>query len=209
MNEKLREHIDTLFQGAPQTPNIVELKEEMLQNLTDKYQDLIAEGKSEEAAFNIAVASIGDVSGLIRDAQAELPQESEKDAQKSSLLLSGAIALYILSVVPLFLLQNEIGLVLMFVLAAVATAAIIYRGQMRRRYAKPDGTVVGEFRAWQESGDNKRQAEKAIEGCIWLVATCAYFALSFLTGAWHITWLVFLITAAINTAIQGVFDLKR
>ena len=61
MNEKLRHYIDDLFANAPSTVRAVELKEEMYQNLMDKYNDLINEGKSEESAYNIAVASIGDV----------------------------------------------------------------------------------------------------------------------------------------------------
>ena len=65
MNEKLRHYIDDLFANAPSTVRAVELKEEMYQNLMDKYNDLINEGKSEESAYNIAVASIGDVDSLI------------------------------------------------------------------------------------------------------------------------------------------------
>ncbi len=209
MNEKLRGHIETLFADAPQTPRIVELKEEMLLNLTDKYSDLRAEGKSEDAAYNIAVASIGDVSGLIRDAQTNVPQEAVEDEKKRRLLLTISVMLYILSVIPVLLLQNETGVILMFVIIAIATGLIIYRGQMPRRYVGQDGTVVDEFRAWQQTNSKSVQAEKAVTSCVWMLATCVYFAVSFYTGAWHITWLVFLIAGAVNTAIRGVFDLNR
>lgn len=49
MQDKLRAFIDTLFEDAPAGKKVVELKEEMLQNLNDKYSDLLSEGKSEEA----------------------------------------------------------------------------------------------------------------------------------------------------------------
>ena len=65
MNEKLREHIEKLFKNAPQTRQAVEIKEEILQNTIDRYNDLKAEGKSDEAAYNIAIAGIGDVDHLI------------------------------------------------------------------------------------------------------------------------------------------------
>ena len=55
MNNRLREYIDNLFATAPSNRKTVEVKEEILQNLTDKYNDLIAEGKNEDVAFNIAV----------------------------------------------------------------------------------------------------------------------------------------------------------
>ena len=82
MNNRLREYIDNLFATAPNNMKAVEVKEEILQNLTDKFNDLIAEGKSEDVAFNIAVASIGDVSDLIRELQG-LPQQYSKIAEEN------------------------------------------------------------------------------------------------------------------------------
>ena len=64
MENRLREYMDDLFGEIPPTKQAVELKEEILQNLIDKYHDLLAEGKSPEAAFNISVASVGDVDEL-------------------------------------------------------------------------------------------------------------------------------------------------
>ena len=65
MENRLREYMDDLFGEIPPTKQAVELKEEILQNLIDKYHDLLAEGKSPEAAFNISVASVGDVDELM------------------------------------------------------------------------------------------------------------------------------------------------
>ena len=64
MENKLRAYMDHLFQDVPNTKKAVEVKEEILQNIVDKYHDLVAEGKSEEAAYNIAIASIGDLDAL-------------------------------------------------------------------------------------------------------------------------------------------------
>ena len=46
MENRLREYMDDLFGEIPPTKQAVELKEEILQNLIDKYHDLLAEGKS-------------------------------------------------------------------------------------------------------------------------------------------------------------------
>lgn len=64
MDEKLRSHVEALFENAPPTMKTVEIKEEILQNTMDRYHDLLAEGKDEQAAFNIAIAGIGDVEEL-------------------------------------------------------------------------------------------------------------------------------------------------
>ncbi|MGN0452066.1 MAG: permease prefix domain 1-containing protein [Acutalibacteraceae bacterium] len=60
MNEKLRAYVEELFKNAPKTKQTVEIKEEILQNTIDRYNDLIKEGRSPEAAYNISVAGIGD-----------------------------------------------------------------------------------------------------------------------------------------------------
>lgn len=213
MNETLRQYMDSLFADAPQTAGMVELKEEMIQNLTDKYNDLRAEGKSEEAAYNIAVASIGDVRALIDGMTAEGGGRSaaaEKAAKRSALLVSVAIALYILCVIPLFLIQNEVGLVIMFAVAAIATGMLIYNGATKQaRYVKTDDTVVEEFKEWQQEKSHKNRARSAIQGAVWLLIVCLYLIVSFLTGIWHISWIIFPIGGAVSLIISGIFDLKE
>ena len=65
MEEKIRAHMEKLFVSAPKTEAARELKEEMLQNVLDKYQDLVAEGRTPDEAYLIAIRGIGDISGLI------------------------------------------------------------------------------------------------------------------------------------------------
>lgn len=64
MREKLETYIDSLFSGAALTVRNAELKQEILQHALDRYDDLIAAGQSEQAAYDEVVAGIGDVSEL-------------------------------------------------------------------------------------------------------------------------------------------------
>lgn len=210
MNEKLRNYIDTLFANAPTTVRAVELKEEMFQNLTDKYNDLIAQGKSEESAFNIAVASIGDVDSLIAGLSGNATSaESEKSRKRSALFTAIAAALYITSPVPVIFLGNNVGVMLLFVFVALATGLLIYNGVTRERYVKADDTMVEEFKEWKQNSRKKDQAVGAIIGSMWLIAVCVYMVVSFATSAWHITWIIFLIAAAVSSIIRGAFMLKK
>ena len=209
MNEKLRRYIDDLFANAPSTVRAVELKEELFQNLTDKYNDLIAEGKSEESAYNIAIASIGDVDSLISGLSGEKRIENEKSKKRSAMMVAVAIALYILSPVPVILLQEEIGVMALFLFVAVATALLIYNGVTREKYVKADDTMVEDFKEWKHHGSQKNKAVDAIVGSFWLIAVCVYIVVSFMTGAWHITWIIFLIAAAVASMIRGLFMLKQ
>lgn len=209
MNEKLRNYIDALFEKAPKTVRAVELKEEMFQNLTDKYNDLIAQGKSEEAAYNIAVASIGDVDSLIAGLSGERNVESEEGRKRSALLTAIAVALYITCAVPVILLQNTVGVMLLLVFVATATGLLIYNDVTRKKYVKADDTMVEEFKEWKQNSRQKDQAANAVIGSLWLIAVCVYMLVSFATGAWHLTWIIFLITAAVASIIKGIFMLKK
>ena len=134
MNDRLRKYIDILFEEAPQTKKTVELKEEILQNITDKYNDLLSEGKTEEAAYNIAVASVGEVGELIeslkRGPESRINhsfEETEKIRKRSAIITAVSVAMYIMSVIPIIVSDGSLlSVVFLLVVVAVATALIIY-----------------------------------------------------------------------------------
>lgn len=69
------EHVDALFREIPDSERKESLKKEIVDNLTEKVNDLIAQGKSEEDAINKAIVEFGDI-GDIRDelrVQQQLP----------------------------------------------------------------------------------------------------------------------------------------
>lgn len=201
MNENLRRYIDALFAGAERTAGTAELKEEILQNLTDKYNDLIAEGKSPETAYNIAISSVGDISELLNTGVVPQNAKSTEPAKRRSPVLTAiAVFMYIVCVVPLFLLQNVMGLVLMFVLIAAATALLIIGGG--GKHEEDDDEYPGE-------PVERRRVRKSVNGAVWTLATLVYLLISFNTGAWYITWMVFPITAAITSVIDAIFDLSQ
>jgi len=215
MNNRLREYIDNLFATAPSNMKAVEVKEEILQNLTDKYNDLIAEGKSEEVAFNIAVASIGDVSDLIRELQGlpqqynKISEENDKQKQRTALMTAIAIGLYIFSPVPVILLQNEMGVVFLFVFIAIATGMLVFNGITKSKTQQVPDTMVEEFKEWRERNSGKNQLQKSVLSAIWAVGVVIYFLISFSTGAWYITWVIFLVIAAVEGIVKAVFDMSK
>lgn len=50
---------------------------------------------------------------------------------------------------------------------------------------------------------------KAFVSALWGVTALIYVVLSFLTGAWHITWLLFLIAVSVQNLVCAIGDLKR
>jgi hypothetical protein len=62
MRDNLTQYVQLLFAG---TANTDEMQQEILQNTLDKYDDLIAQGKSPEAAYRLSIAGIGDITEIL------------------------------------------------------------------------------------------------------------------------------------------------
>lgn len=216
MDDKLRRYIDGLFKDVPQSKSMVELKEEMLQNLLEKYQDLMTEGKTEDAAFNIAIAGIGDVSSLIGDLNQNSITQVDRTAerQKTAALTSLAVMLYILSIVPLlFFVQGTVslfnGVIGFFVVISVATGILIYNGMTKSKNYRSEGTMVEEFKEWQTSKSNRTLARVSVSIALWSILLALYFIISFSTFAWYVTWVIFVIGIAIEALINIFFIMKK
>ncbi len=67
MKAKLKDYIDTIFADTPRSERVEELRMEMVQNLYEKYDDFVAEGRTPAAAYNMAISSVGDVSTLLAE----------------------------------------------------------------------------------------------------------------------------------------------
>ncbi len=65
--EAIKYYVKGAFQGAAETPDVLEQQEELIADLTAKVADLVAEGKSAEEALGIAIASLGDLSELVAE----------------------------------------------------------------------------------------------------------------------------------------------
>ena len=221
MEDKLRAHMDHLFREVPLTKKSVELKEEILQNLVDKYHDLIAEGKSEEAAYNIAVASVGDISELLDSLKEEsaAPDPACSDEyihwkKRSAILVPIAVMLYILSVLPVIVTEelhvnDAIGACGFFLFIGIATAIIIFNNMSKPTMDKLDSTIVNEFKEWKANQGGRKRARKAINSALWTIIVILYFLVSFSTGAWYITWILFLMGAAAENIIKAIFELHE
>ena len=206
MKEKLAQYVELLFAGSSASEDMMQ---EILQNTLDKYDDYLEQGKSPEAAYRLAISGIGDISELLgqsEDAPAS-PSPANTDYRGRPLkpmwkrvLTAIAIGLYILCAVPLIILTEAghemLGLIAAISIATVATVAIIV-GSGNDTPGKPE----------KQEKEELPPVQKAIKSVIDVIGLAAYLLISFHTGAWHITWLIFPILAAINGIVNAIFDL--
>jgi hypothetical protein len=213
MQERLRKYVDSLFKDVPLTKSIVELKEEMIQNLYEKYQDLLKSGKTEETAFNNVISGIGDVSSLIYDMDLTIKELSDTGIQKSAAFTSVAVMVYIFSLIPIILsLQyNRIfyGLVGFIAMIMLATGILIYNNLKKQKFYRTEETIVAEFKEWQTNKYDKKVLRISISFALWSIIAAIYFIVSFTTYAWSVSWIIFLAGIAIEALINVFLLIRR
>ena len=131
----------------------------------------------------------------------EAKQENKKGKFARNLAIS--VALYIISLVAIIATstigQEILGVCLFFTIIAIATGIIIYSSIVygKEKEQKP------------EKEKRKDEVSKAITDIIGLIGVVIYFLLSFTTGAWHITWIIFLIIGVCNAIVRLIFGVKK
>lgn len=200
MREKLAQYVSLLFAGAGDCEDI---KQEILQNTLDRYDDLIAEGKSPESAYRLAISGIGDINEILgrtpQEAQIQSVPEKEDDNPLKKILRAAAIFLYIICPIPLFILSEFAGLETLGLcgtisVVALATVLMVLGGKKDREEKKEQTTALAEPLTPQQ------ELNKSVNTMIWAIGLALYFILSFATGAWHVTWIIF----PLIKAVQGL-----
>ncbi len=155
----IRNYLDNMFRNLPNTEAVRRAKAELLQMMEDKYEELIAEGKTENEAVGIVISEFGNLDELadslgISEAVTENPVEDKPmlsmDRVKEYLSMNNTrailtplgIALCILSVVSPILADilpvdiNIIGAGGMFGIIAIAVGLFIFSGIKNKEYAE-------------------------------------------------------------------------
>ena len=233
MRERIRAFMDELLKDIPKSRKVLELKEELIGNMEERYDDLIRQGYREEDAYQCALDSAGDVRELFQEflepgSGQVSGEETFEIRRKRSLLNAVSVSLYIVGFAVWMIIvaigygvssTGEVstvfglsGFIVMLIFVAIATGIRVYCANMYPRYQrheKQDDTIVEEFKAWKSESDRNREMRKAIDSVIWLLATILYFVISFGTMAWYITWVIWLIAPCVQTIVHLLMDQER
>ncbi len=66
--DRIRNYINRAFSGAPQTEIVLEAKESLEANLMEKYQELLKQGNTPEAAYQTVIGTVGDIFEIVDSA---------------------------------------------------------------------------------------------------------------------------------------------
>lgn len=220
MRNKLICYVNSIFEGIPNTPEVQELREEILQNTLDRYDEECARGVSETVAYNVAVMSIGDTDELL--AAYRKPKKEKKSSRRVCVAI--AIALYILCVVPPAVADEmgwpeALGVSLMFLMIAAATALIILSGGREKpaapKASAPQGVPVQPAAQPVQAAsaqEERSSAVKILRGVLtplyWLAAVGLFLAAGF-AGYWYVAWVIFIAAGAVGDVITGIVYMAK
>lgn len=215
MSQKISAYIDVLFSGVPRSKKAVELREEVLANMTERFNDYLAEGMSENQAYSLTVANMGDVDEMLRTVtpDEDFKREARYYRLRNARNTAIAVGMYILGAAVLigcgafggdsYAIGGLLGLL---VLAAIATGLLIYTSM---------STPV-EYKDFDEQAEKERRYARdphartrdAISTIFWSVMTIVYLTISFLTRAWHISWIIWPLAGIAWGIVETIGELR-
>ena len=188
------------------------LSQEDLANILDVSRQTVSKWETGESMpdFN-KICPLCDYFGITSDElitgkQNIIEARKENKKEKFARNIAVAVGLYILSLVAIILFSTtfnnpEIGVCIFFGICAVATGLIIYSSIL---YSKDKEQK-------EVTKEEKKEVTVIKQICeiIDIIGIVVYFLVSFGTGAWHITWIIFLIIGLCQTIAKLIYGLKH
>ena len=220
MNKKIKHYVDVLFSDIPRSKKANELKEELLSNISERYNDYIQDGKTENQAYSLVISSLGDIDEMLAEVMpnAEFVQQAHSYRKRNAKNTAIGVAMYIIGAVFLIglgglgeFLGNEdfygiIGLLILLLISAVATGIIVYSNMSTPPEYKDYNEKIHEKTSLETSKEGKFL--KNILSIYWTLATFIYLTISFLTMRWDITWLIWILAAVFEQIIKTIFEMR-
>ena len=146
-----------------------------------------------------------------RDTSEEERAQIAKNRRMAGIFRASSVGLYIICVTPMMIIDSEFSIIFFFLFIAAATAIMILTPSLF-----PVGSKLKEDESKSESGSISSKPTKlsplqvvlkVISSIIWICVIAFYLVISFETGRWLITWIIFPIAGFISGIVSGIFNL--
>lgn len=158
------EYLNNMFAPLPKTAQLITLKDELLTNMEEKYNELRREGKAENEAIGIVISEFGNIDELLTELDIHVEEDEPAhpvltetevhsfltEHTRTGKLIGIGVFLCILgTAILIFTLQlatddllfglskdasSMLGLIILLTLVAVAVGLFIYSGLMMEKY---------------------------------------------------------------------------
>lgn len=206
---EIEKYIDRLLGSGIDTYENQKEKKELTEKWLKNYHDLVESGMENEVAYNAVISRINiEIKGT-----QELRQKEEQDKKRYARNVAIAVMMYILCPISVIVLDNVgnsiLGVVIMFLLIAAASGLLIYTLITSPRYKKVDEFYINSSNDSSSAYLNKNyKSYQSVSNVLSPLILIVYLLVSFITGQWWITWIIFIIGAAIKRAIEAYFEMR-
>lgn len=226
MNQ-IRNYIEAMFSGLPKTREVVEMKLTMLENMEEKFQELLKEGKNENEAIGIVLSDFGSMEELkeelgISDSlpknttsappiqeNTALKEEFFAFKKKFGIAIAVAVGLFILAPAILIFFETSLGVnsslpfLAFFLLIACGVSICIYFGIQDNKYKQ----------LLQINEHVKMNDEENVSSLVasigFPIATIVYLCMGFFWNLWHPGWIIFPATAMLVAISKSIINYKK
>jgi hypothetical protein len=103
-----------------------------------------------------------------------------------------------------------LGLAIMLVTWAAAAGLVAYGiNTGKTRYLKADNSFVENYKERVMEDDRIKRMKVSVSSVLWSVLLVMYFALSFLTNLWSVTWILFLVGVFVQLLVLYLLSKPR
>ncbi len=146
----------------------------------------------------------GVSSKTCKETKENTKENDKKKKIKTAIVVSSSVFLYFIAVIwiiiaePIEAISENIMIGSFLFICAIATVLLVF-------YFISSSKDSAEI---QEKKRKEKEREK-YDGLIAILFTCIYLLISFFTGAWHITWIVWIIYALIIEIVHLLMGIKE
>lgn len=135
-----------------------------------------------------------------KEQRQQYAQDKERSKKKLLGILGGSLLyvvgiVFIMVAIPVLRWNPVVSAATMLLLFAIATVIIIYSSLAYRKEKQPRELTKEE------------KIYKRVNGVLSASCLAIYLIISFMTGAWHITWLIWIINLVLNEIAKLVIDI--
>lgn len=220
MNNKINHYVEALFSDIPRSKKANELKKELLANMSERFEEYIKEGKTENQAYSLVIGNLGDIDEMLADVRPndEFIKQANYFRNRNAKNIAIAVAMYIIGAAFLvglgglgeYLGDEDFyaisGLIILLVISAVATGIIIYTTMSTPLEFKD---VNNQNKKEFENLDPKhRRLLNNLSTTFWIIITFIYLSVSFVTMRWDITWIIWILAAIADSILKTFFEMR-
>lgn len=213
-------YIDTMFAGVPVTADTNRLREDITANMTDKFDELIKDGKSNNEAVGTVISEFGNIDEVLAEMGIERVGSKEKKPfspvnayvgrNLPALILRPLAAVCLMFVIMHLFSTNsflcmmragEIDVIMICAAAAFFCISVILRTRVESRRTDPDAEVVAALGKHRE----KNVKISSIAGMIFAAATAIMLLSTYFLQLPYV-WETFVGLMSVLSALYFVFD---